>query len=755
MRWVRLVRTTGAGAVSHMNWIDIVWPMMGAASLTLGLIHLLVWFKQGRQTAHLMFAMTAMSVAAVAIFELLMMRAPTPDRYAVVLRWAQIPFTVMMIGIVAFVRLYLRAGRLWLGVLVCVGRLLCLLPNFLTGVNLNFTEITALRQIPVWGGHSVVAPVGVANPWTMLGVATVALLLIFLLDALVSGVRNRRGEDRRRLILVCGSMLAFMLFSTVWLYSVISGALHAPVTVNPAFLAVLLAMSYELGGDVLRAAQLAQSLSASEARLRDTEQRMEMAVRGARVGLWSRDLVHEDSWVSETGMHLLGFDADEKWDRDHFYQRLPAADGDKLQAAVAEAIRGSGEFDTEYRITGSDGRIHWIMVRGQVDFDADHKPLRMRGVLSEITERRQAEETLRLVVETSPTALLIVNTQGLITLVNRQAETVFAYSREELVGMNVDSLVPRRYHGRHVEERARYMAQPSARRVGAERELFALRKDGSEVPIELALSPIHCDTGLSILVSVTDITERKHIERELAVQRDELAHLSRVILLAELSGSLAHELNQPLTAILSNAQAGVRFLAHSPPNLGEVRDSLVNIVENDKRAGEVIRRLRAMLRKDRADHRHLDINDVVLDVLRIIRSDLLNRKVDIKLELMPNLPAIEGDRVQLQQVLLNLVMNAADAMEDIDEGGEITVRTQSTDSGGVEVSVVDIGRGIPEGDLERIFSPFVTSKTSGIGLGLSVCTSIIQTHRGTIWATHNGARGAALHFKLPAFGSSQ
>jgi C4-dicarboxylate-specific signal transduction histidine kinase len=162
-----------------------------------------------------------------------------------------------------------------------------------------------------------------------------------------------------------------------------------------------------------------------------------------------------------------------------------------------------------------------------------------------------------------------------------------------------------------------------------------------------------------------------------------------------------------------------------------------------------------MLRKDRSDHRHLDINDVVLDVLRIIRSDLLNRNVDIKFELMPNLPAIEGDRVQLQQVLLNLVMNAADAMADIDEGREIKVRTQSTDSGGVEVSVVDVGRGIPEGDLERIFSPFVTSKTSGIGLGLAVCTSIIQTHRGTIWATNNAARGASLHFKLPAFESSQ
>jgi PAS domain S-box-containing protein len=439
-----------------MNWIDIVWPMMGAASLTLGLIHLLVWFKQGRQTAHLMFALTAMSVAAVAIFELLMM----PGADAGSLRRCAALGANSIHGDDDWhrrLRAAVPAGRQALARRARVQRApALLLPNFLTGVNLNFTEITALRQIPVWGGHSVVAPVGVANPWTMLGLATVVLLLIFLLDALVSGVRNRRGEDRRRLILVCGSMLAFMLFSTVWLYSVISGALHAPVTVNPAFLAVLLAMSYELGGDVLRAAQLAQSLSVSEAQLRDTEQRMEMAVRGARVGLWSRDLVHEDSWVSETGMHLLGFGAAEKWDRDRFYQRLPPADRDKLQAAVAEAIRGSGEFDTEYRITGSDGRIRWIMVRGQVEIDADRKPLRMRGVLSEITERRQAEETLRLVVETSPTALLIVNTQGLITLVNCQAETVFAYSRDELVGMSVDSLVPRRYHRPACRRRARY-----------------------------------------------------------------------------------------------------------------------------------------------------------------------------------------------------------------------------------------------------------------------------------------------------------
>jgi two-component system sensor kinase FixL len=377
----------------------------------------------------------------------------------------------------------------------------------------------------------------------------------------------------------------------------------------------------------------------------------------------------------------------------------------------------------------------------------------MRGIVSEITERRQAEERLRLVVEMSPMALLMVDEQDLITLVNRQAEIVFGFTRVEMAGMHVDALIPARYRERPGDERVADVTHTADRATGG-REVFARRKDGSQVPVEIALSPIHGDTGVSVLVSILDISERKRADRESAIQRDELAHLSRVALLAELSGSLAHELNQPLTAILSNAQAAVRFLAHSPPNLDEVRDSLANIVENDKRAGEVIRRLRAMLRKDRADHRRLDMNDVVLDVLRIIRSDLLNRNVDVVLDLSPNLPPIEGDRVQLQQVLLNLIMNGTDAMAEVSAGREITLHTRAADAGDVQVSVTDAGRGIPEEDIERIFSPFVTTKASGIGLGLAVCVSIIHTHRGTIWATNNDARGATLHFSLPAWGDT-
>ncbi|HSC13109.1 MAG TPA: PAS domain S-box protein [Rhodanobacteraceae bacterium] len=739
-----------------MNWIDIVWPMMGAASLTLALIHLLVWFKQREhQSAHLMFAITGISVAALAIFELLMMTAPTAERYGVLLRWVHVPFALMMIGIVAFVRLNLQVGRIWLGVLVCVMRLVCLLPDFLTGENLNFIEITSLRQVPIWGGGFVAAPVGVPNPWMALGQASVALLLVFLVDALVSGIRRTTGEYRRKVMLICGSMIGFLLLSAAWSVAVVSGTLHAPLSVNPAFTGVLLVMTYELGGDILRAAQLAKNLSASEAHLRETEQRMDMAVRGAGIGLWSSNVAQENSWVSETGMRVLGFGPDEKWDLDRFYERLPAADRKTLQDSVASAIAGDGEFSTEYRIIGSDGRTRWIMVRGQVEFDvATRAPLRMRGIVSEITERRQAEERLRLVVEMSPTALLMVDEQGLITLVNRQAEAVLGYAREEMVGMNVETLVPARYRERHGDYLAAFFAHAGKRAMGAGRELCAQRKDGSEVPAEIALRPIQGDAGISMLVSITDISERKRADRESALQRDELAHLSRVALLAELSGSLAHELNQPLTAILSNAQAAVRFLAHSPPNLEEVRDSLINIVENDKRAGEVIRRLRAMLRKDRADHRRLDMNDVVLDVQRIIRSDLLNRNVDVVLDLGAELPPVEGDRVQLQQVLLNLVMNGTDAMADASSGRNLTLHTHASDAGGVHVSVMDSGCGIPEEDIERIFFPFVTTKATGIGLGLAVCASIIHTHRGTIWATNNADRGATVHFKLPALGDT-
>jgi two-component system, LuxR family, sensor kinase FixL len=730
-----------------MNWIDILWPMMAAASLTLALIHMFVWFKHRRQTDHILFALAATSVAAVGIFELLTMRTLVPSTYADLLRWAHVPNAIMIVCLVGFVRMRFKVGRPWLAAVVVATRLLLLFPDFLSGVNLNFREITALHRLPVWGGDLVSVPVGEPNPWMILGQINVALLLLFLIDAMASVWRTPSNIAQRTMLAICGSMLFFVMLSDIWAVAVVMGLVQAPIAISPAFVLVVVVMSYELGSDVLNATHLATSLKASELNLRESEQRMDMAVRAAGVGLWNRDIVHGEVWLSAIGLRMLGFVAGEKFDRERFYARVHPEDRERLQTSMTEAVEFGGELRNDFRILDGDGGIRWVAARGQVDFGADLAPLRLSGVLLDISERKQAEERFQLVVEAAPNAILMVDSDGRVALANHQAEIVFGRSRAELVGMNFEALVPRvAPSGEHAGPAGDAMTGM----MGAGPELFARRKDGSEIPVEIAVNPIQTARGSAVLASIADITKRKRMEREAAQQRDELAHLSRVALLSEISGSLAHELNQPLTAILSNAQAAVRFLARTPPNLDEVSESLANIVESDKRAGEVIRRLRDMLRKSPADHTRLDVNDVVHDVLRIVRNDLLHRNVEIVLGLTPDLPAISGDRVQLQQVVLNLIVNGSDAMVENAEGRRLTLRTQMQAVGSnVEVTVMDLGRGIPELDIERIFSPFVTSKKDGMGLGLAVCTTIITAHRGRLWATNNAERGATVHFCVP------
>ncbi len=363
---------------------------------------------------------------------------------------------------------------------------------------------------------------------------------------------------------------------------------------------------------------------------------------------------------------------------------------------------------------------------------------------------RASEERFRAVVEAAPSAILLVDDKGMIALANAQAETLFGYRREELMARPVEMLIPERFRAPHVEQRSAYAKDPRARTMGAGGELVARRKDGSETPVEAALSPMPTEQGMFVLASVVDITERKNIERAAARQRDELAHLSRVATLGELSGSLAHELNQPLTAILSNAQAAQRFLAQSPPRYDKLPEILTDIVRSDHRAGAVIQRLRSLLRKEEAQRHPLDLNEVVDESLRLMRSDLLYREVAVEADLAEALPVVRGDRNQLQQVLLNFVINGCDAMDGQEVDRRLLVRTRETVDGNVEVSVIDQGAGIPSANLERIFEPFVTTKSTGMGLGLAICRSIVEAHGGRLWATNNSDCGATLHCELPA-----
>jgi PAS domain S-box-containing protein len=363
---------------------------------------------------------------------------------------------------------------------------------------------------------------------------------------------------------------------------------------------------------------------------------------------------------------------------------------------------------------------------------------------------REANEHFRQVVEASLHAMISVNKQGRIVMVNSQAETVFGYRREEIIGLRVEQLIP----GGLREQNPGRLNSPidlGANTTGAAtRELTARRKDGSEIPVEMGVNPVCNGSGALALVCVIDITARRQMERDVARQRYELSHLSRVNMLGELSGSLAHELNQPLTAILSNAQAAQRFLSHEDVDLNEVRAILSDIVSEDKRAGEVIRRLRLLLKKGEVQSQPMDVNEAVQDVMKLVHSDLLNHGVAAYTELAAGLPAVTADRVQIQQVLVNLVMNACDAMGASDREHRKLLVSTARDNGDVLIRVTDEGCGISPERLDLIFEPFVTTKEHGMGLGLSVCRTIVAAHAGRLWATNNASRGACFCVSLPA-----
>jgi signal transduction histidine kinase len=253
------------------------------------------------------------------------------------------------------------------------------------------------------------------------------------------------------------------------------------------------------------------------------------------------------------------------------------------------------------------------------------------------------------------------------------------------------------------------------------------------------------------VVSYTDITERRQAELEADQSRKELAHFLRVSTVGVMTTSLAHELNQPLTAILANAQAAQRMLALDPPDLAQFREVLSDMIDEDRRAGEIISQLREMLRKGSGEQTVLDVNALVGGVARLVGSDALIRNVELHVALDPGTPPMKGDRTQVQQVVLNLLLNALEAAAESPRGvRSVVVRTGRDPSGMVEISVLDTGQGVPDDLAERVFEPFFTTKTRGMGMGLSIARSIVSAHGGTIWAENRPGGGAAFRLCVPS-----
>src|SRR5438445_3997609 len=248
---------------------------------------------------------------------------------------------------------------------------------------------------------------------------------------------------------------------------------------------------------------------------------------------------------------------------------------------------------------------------------------------------------------------------------------------------------------------------------------------------------------------IASLSEQNRAEAALRQAWEDLAHVNRVTIMGALTASLAHEVNQPIAATVTNAQACLNWLAGDPPNLEAARASAMSIVEDGTRAAEIISRTRLLFEKGSPRRELVDVNDVIREMIVLLRSEITRHGISVRTELASYLPRLMGDRVQLQQVLMNLIMNSVDAMKDVDETRELAIRSRQEDDGRLMVSVIDTGGGLPSHRAEQIFYAFFTTKPQGTGMGLSISRSIVESHNGRLWASDNAPRGACFHVVLP------
>jgi len=608
-----------------MSLITIIWSMSASACLTLAGINFLVWFQNRKALPNLFFSLLTIGTAAWTFCELWMMRAETPAEFATVLKWGHVAVWLLILSLVGFVWVYLRAGRPWLAWAVCGLRTLLLVLNFLVGKNLNYLEVTRLGHMRLLG-ESVAIAKGVPNPLILLGQINLVMLIIFLVDATIT--TWRRG-DRHRALTVGGSIVMFTLISTAQSMLAFYGIVRVPYIASISIMGLVAVMGYELSSETIHAAELGRKLQETEAGLHESEERMRLAVEGADFGIWIRDLARNEIWATDKWRTLFGFSETERLELDTIFQRIHPADRDAVRLVLGKAIEHHGGYETEFRVVLPSGEMRWISSHGRVELDSAGRAIRSRGISHDITGRKAAEQ----------------ETQKL---------------------------------------------------------------------------------------------------------RQEIAHVDRVSMMGQLASALAHEINQPLGAILRNAEAAELLMQEKSPDMDEVRAILADIRKDDQRAGNVIDRMRGLLKRRDLNKRPLDVGEFVGEVAALVRSDAAARHVKLEFSVADNLPPVYGDAVHLQQVLLNLIVNGMDALDEAksdDRRVAVTAALDGTNT--VEIAVSDSGPGVPADKLKNIFDSFFTTKTNGMGIGLSISRTIVEAHNGRLWAENKSEGGASFRFTLP------
>ena len=488
---------------------------------------------------------------------------------------------------------------------------------------------------------------------------------------------------------------------------------------------------------------------AMEESLRQSEAYLHEAQKLGHTGSWARKVSSGTLFASPELVRIFGRDPDDDTPtQEMFLGSIHPDDRPFVEDAARKAIGGKADFEADHRIVLPDGSTKYVHSVAHPLVDDTGDLVEYVGTIMDVTERTRAGEALRQqanLLDQTHDAICVWEFPGTIVFWNRGAEQLYGYSRREAIGHSSHELLQTEHP----------LSTPVFEQV-LEREgewtgeLMHTTRDGRKILVESRHVLVREGDGRRLVLETNrDITDRKHAEEAVRKAQAELAHVARVTTLGEMAASIAHEVDQPLSGVVINANACLRFLTGTSPNLDEVRDGLQAIARDGRRASDVIARIRSLARRTATEKEMLDIDEVVRDVVALVESEARRSRATLRTELAGNLPCVLGDRVLLQQVTLNLLLNGLEAMHAVvGRPKELVISTQREGDDRVHVAVQDSGSGIDPKLANRIFEPFHTTKSGGMGMGLSISRSIVEQHGGRLWTVPNDGPGTTFHFTV-------
>jgi len=588
-----------------------------------------------------------------------------------------------------------------------------------------------------------------------------------LVDAASGDVQNKRSEAARQieraqirtlfiltavsgLTIVIAALLGFGITQTITrpLRSLVDAASalasgefshHVPVQGRDE----LAHLSQVFNQTTVKLQDLYENLRRSEQELRNVVNAMPAMIWRAtsrgEIDLWNRTMIETIGKTEETSESL------------DLFSRVDPEQVAAVQERWSRSVQSGIPYEDAYRMLANDGKYHWYLVRGEPLHDDSENIINWFGIHSNIDALKETEHALQMrehelvgIIETIPSMLWSTWPSGEPNHLSQRILDFFGATFEEFVNRGWESFIhpddreeTAKAFFRAIETGESYSAINRLRRADGEYRWHHTMGE----PLRDSQGKIIQWYGLSI-----DIDERKRAEDHLRDTRIKLAKASRLATVAELAGSIAHELNQPLMSILANAQAAKRWLNAAPPNVMEVNSSIERIIRDARAADETMQHIRALFKQESFDKKHVNIPDIIREVVRIVREDPKKRDVTIEYYFEESLPAVPVDQIQIQQVLINLIVNAIEALEGQQVAPRVVLRAV-TDSNGMLIQVIDNGPGVDDPD--RIFDAFMTTKEKGMGIGLAVSRSIVEAHGGRLWAEINKTGGATFNVALP------